>query len=364
MRFILILCAVLALSSIASESADQKTKSKQVGLDKHQGSAQNVERATNNQPEKPSPFQTELIEALRTIAKQNKTAYEQGRADEESWNSPAVLVSIGLLIVGGLYTFFAWRQWQVIRKQTEIAQDTVKAIKLQAEIAADTLKAIERQADIADTTLSRIERQASAAEQTLKAIEQQAKIAEEGLLEIRKAINAASQSTKVAIAQSQLIANLERPWLVVKPNVAPSTVIDSTRESGVISFDFSVKNIGKSPAFLVQLLAEIKRMPYPIPEDQKPEYSQAPPFPKMAIAPGDEHGQRSNPLIIVDPVTRQRIIDGDECIVFYGFVAYYDSLHESLHETRFCSYWHAVRGTDDRAVIFIPAGHPNFIEYT
>ena len=84
MRFILILCAVLALSSIASESADQKTKSKQVGPDKHQGSAQNVERATNNQPEKPSPFQTELIEALAGIEHEQWMHWSHTAAGEVS----------------------------------------------------------------------------------------------------------------------------------------------------------------------------------------------------------------------------------------------------------------------------------------
>src|SRR5678809_1422161 len=102
LSLLLILISFASLLSTVGESAE--TKSQQKRPDEHEASANNIQKPTSDQPEQSLQFQIEVLEALRTIAKQNKTAYEQGRADEKSWDSPAVLVNIGLLIVGAVYT--------------------------------------------------------------------------------------------------------------------------------------------------------------------------------------------------------------------------------------------------------------------
>ena len=188
-----------------------------------------------------------------------------------------------------------------------------------------------------------------------------------GIIVAWRASNAAKESAKAASAQAGVIKSLERPWLVVTPpqKLKPRKVINSIAQSGGVAIDFSVKNIGKGPAFLVEQFAILVRMPYPIPDNEQPDYSGAKPLPKMPIAPNDSHSQRSKPLIIPSEQIRQDIVDGKDCIVFYGRVSYYDTLHEILHKTRFCCYWRTIKGPDGQTIgyQYVPNGHINFIEY-
>lgn len=43
------------------------------------------------------------------------------------WYTPSVLVQIGLLAVGTLYTLFAWRQWKAIKHQAKLTERTLIA---------------------------------------------------------------------------------------------------------------------------------------------------------------------------------------------------------------------------------------------
>jgi hypothetical protein len=49
------------------------------------------------------------------------------------------LVQIGLFIVGSCYTYFAWRQWQAIKQQAKLTEDTLIADK-RALVFADNLR--------------------------------------------------------------------------------------------------------------------------------------------------------------------------------------------------------------------------------
>ena len=122
MKLSFLILFFLVLSG-AGGSAEQNIKSEEIRTDKHQESPKDVQTAAEKQPEIPTPFQTQLIETLRTLAQQQKAACEQNNASQKSWDSPSVLVNIALVIVGAAYIFFAWRQWQAIRRQANIAAE-------------------------------------------------------------------------------------------------------------------------------------------------------------------------------------------------------------------------------------------------
>lgn len=94
--------------------------SQQVGTDKHEAPTKNVQDNAQQQTDRTTQFQTQIIETIRRIADQQKATTEQSDASQKAWDSPAVLVNIGLLIVGGIYTLFACRQWLAIRDQVNL----------------------------------------------------------------------------------------------------------------------------------------------------------------------------------------------------------------------------------------------------
>lgn len=82
-----------------------------------------------------------LIEAIDKLRHQQEVEVEQHHADQESWNSPSVFVQVGLLVVGALYTFFAWLQWSAIHRQADISEKAADAASQSAEVAKVALLA-------------------------------------------------------------------------------------------------------------------------------------------------------------------------------------------------------------------------------
>src|SRR5687768_12724530 len=110
----------LLLSGAADVGLRRDDTSQKVRPDKHEGASTKEQTGAQDQQDQ-ARFQTEFLQILGAIANQNKTAYEQGRADEKSWQSPSVLVNLGLLLVGAVYTAFACLQWRAIHRQANIA---------------------------------------------------------------------------------------------------------------------------------------------------------------------------------------------------------------------------------------------------
>lgn len=108
----------------AGESGEPNpsSPSRELRPDKHKETPKEQKDATENQAEPTSPtaFEKSLVETLRTIADQQQTDSEQNDASHKSWNTPSVLVQIGLLIVGAVYSFFAILQWRAIQRQANI----------------------------------------------------------------------------------------------------------------------------------------------------------------------------------------------------------------------------------------------------
>ena len=114
MKLSFLIIFFLILSGV-TESAEQNTKSKEIRTYKHQESTKDVQTTADKEPDTPAPFQIQILEALRAIKDQIKSSSEQYDASQKSWNSPSVLIQIGLLVVGTFYTVFASLQWWAIR---------------------------------------------------------------------------------------------------------------------------------------------------------------------------------------------------------------------------------------------------------
>ncbi|MBI4527990.1 MAG: hypothetical protein HY695_29700 [Deltaproteobacteria bacterium] len=111
----------LALSG-TSESADSKSSpaSQETRSDKHKDTPKEIKNSAKQQPEKPTPFQIEILKTLRAIQDQIKTASKQYDTSQKSWNSPSVWIQIALVVVGIGYTFFAACQWRATRKLADL----------------------------------------------------------------------------------------------------------------------------------------------------------------------------------------------------------------------------------------------------
>jgi hypothetical protein len=162
------------------------------------------------------------------------------------------------------------------------------------------------------------------------------------------------------------ITHLERPWLIVRPGTPENWPfhIDYaiTKFPINIAVMSSVSNVGRSPAFLVQQHINVVVASIPSETDQ-PQYTEPKPFAELMIEPKGVHSQRAGENI--SEAEFKSIITGQQCIMFFGFVKYFDVNRKIEHCTRFCSYWHKRpndTGTDRWA--FSPVGPRNYIEYT
>jgi hypothetical protein len=85
---------------------------------------------TNAQTQQPTP-QIGGSTLNETTAAQNQanTTKKQNDADYEPWDSPTMLVQIGLLIVGIGYSIFAGLQWCTIRRQAATTDTNLKIVE-------------------------------------------------------------------------------------------------------------------------------------------------------------------------------------------------------------------------------------------
>ncbi len=126
--------------------------------------------------------------------------------------------------------------------------------------------------------------------------------------------------------------------------------------SGLISpVDWSIKNVGRSPAFLTQLATIVDVLELPVPE-KCPGYPVNKSFAKFIIPPDGIHASTKK---VVGVMQLQGIFNGTHCFIFYGRVVYRDGLDRE-HYTKFCCYWHIENG----AWIYEPVGPPDWVDYT
>jgi len=161
------------------------------------------------------------------------------------------------------------------------------------------------------------------------------------------------------------ITQLERPWLIIMPGNPDGWDSCDTRNPGApfrVRVNWSAKNWGRHPAFLLNLYVRLLIASIPSPDEQ-PEYGEVDPnVAEMVIPPGHAHGDEME--ITINQADFESIRKQEKCIMFYGFARYNDTLHEGLHRTRFCSYWFMPDPNRIHILRFRPVGPRSYIEYT
>jgi hypothetical protein len=101
---------------------------------KHKESAdEKTQTAKPLQPEPSVPLrdfqaaQSATLDALRALHAEQEARAKDNRPNNEALY--ANLVSVGLLIVGVVYSFFAWKQWAAIDQQAQIARDGIAKLE-------------------------------------------------------------------------------------------------------------------------------------------------------------------------------------------------------------------------------------------
>lgn len=169
-----------------------------------------------------------------------------------------------------------------------------------------------------------------------------------------KAANAAENSTKIATQQSEFLRNRERPWLLVQ---AENWKMPGPYDRGFGGpVEWTIANVGRSPALITELVAEVDVVPYPL-EDKMPIYSAPAKFARFIIGPNGKHTTQAEN--IVDAAELQSIFTGKMCLMFFGYIRYEDMVG-TQHRTRFCSTWRI----DGEYWIFQRIGPSSYIEYT
>src|ERR1700730_7935456 len=204
---------VLALLLNAGNALSKNTRTDEY----KESAAQQTQQAQPRQQEPMIPLgifqaaQSGLLEALRTIRAQEEAAAKKNHTQYEPWYAPSVLAQFGLIIVGLLYTRYAWKQWTAINEQ----------------------------ATIANRALIETKRSADAAVQAAEAAQQSAASA-------RRALNA------------------NRPFLLVVDETLQNLEVAPAKNTRV-HIEFAFKNCGKSPAIISKIRARLAITKHPLP---------------------------------------------------------------------------------------------------
>lgn len=140
--FLLILIVSILLLSEASQSINSASKNPSPeGVNQYKNAPKVKKDHPENQTERIAPTELEksLIETLRAIASQQRTAEDQNRTDQQPWWK-----DYGLLTVTVVYTVFAGLQWWTIRRQASITAQSAEAAKQSADVAEKSLSSVER----------------------------------------------------------------------------------------------------------------------------------------------------------------------------------------------------------------------------
>jgi hypothetical protein len=159
----------------------------------------------------------------------------------------------------------------------------------------------------------------------------------------------------ISWGQWRVLRTQNRPWIMVTPD-KPEGWPSAHTGSCTFRLRWSVENVGRSPAFLTQLWANVVVLPYPVPY-RRMDYGENRDFAEFIIRPNGKHCHEEDRILSEPDV--MRIQTGEKCLLFYGRVYYRDTF-KVIHLTRFCSYWIQ----EGEKVHFSPVGPPSYIEYT
>jgi Na+-transporting methylmalonyl-CoA/oxaloacetate decarboxylase gamma subunit len=129
--FLLTLIATVLLLSAASPNVASENRR----ADQHKDSAQNQPSQANDEQQILAAAavlhdaEISLREAIQSIEAQRIKEAKQARTTQESYRSPSVVVQICLVIVGLIYSFFAYLQVSAIRQSLQVGQRAYVNVK-------------------------------------------------------------------------------------------------------------------------------------------------------------------------------------------------------------------------------------------
>jgi hypothetical protein len=157
------------------------------------------------------------------------------------------------------------------------------------------------------------------------------------LLAIGHEATIATKIAGAASANAKAVTRSERAWILVKPDLPDKLRLDDP--DVFLTFTWSIKNVGRTPARLVETYATALRV-----KDIKailpsPEYQAKPqPMNNFLLVPNDSVGLAWLVEPLGEPFTLEEINDIKRhklTLLAYGFVRYLD-IFGNEHTTRFC----------------------------
>jgi hypothetical protein len=136
--------SILIASALFLSGANASAVSANPRPNKHQEAAdKKTQTAKPLQPEPSIPLrdfeaaQSATLDALRALHSEQEARAKEKHPSHEPIYAPANLISIGLLIVGIVYSRFAYKQWVAIKEQADIASKILKRDRPQIIVEAE-----------------------------------------------------------------------------------------------------------------------------------------------------------------------------------------------------------------------------------
>ena len=182
---------------------------------------------------------------------------------------------------------------------------------------------------------------------------------------LRNSVRAARKGAKAALLNAQAVINSERAWLLATPELPDK--LRPGDASRVTRFKWSIKNVGRTPARILETDAVAWRVAdmQGIPKQPRYEGDRPVSLSGLLLVPGD-----SVPIYwliepVGDPLTVEQVAQIKESkltLFAYGFVKYLDIFDNPVHTTRFCHTYFYPRPGDAReegfyAYLFAPASY-------
>jgi len=276
-----------------------------------------AERETDKpQPAKPAPS---AFQGQPSAAKQEEGAKE--KPSGYPWDellAPANIPNWMLCIVGTVAGIAAVLTLNAIKRQANTMDKTAADAKASAETAAvdnaATLAALTRQADTLAIQAAYMESQTEI---------------------LRNSVAAAQSSADAALKTVQIMIDSERPWVVAHvEQFQESCLLDN----GNVRFKWTVKNVGKSPAKLIEAgaMVSLDTMGPPI---DKIKYKMES-LDERILVPGDSAQFFAFWSIVENGSVRYRLGKAREefsdLAMFYGRIRYRSAVDTpDVYETRF-----------------------------
>lgn len=89
-------------------------------------------------------MQTQLSDALRTACAEEKAFTKNSYPRKDGWDKAVVIADFLLVIVGGLYSYFAWRQLDKIGQQITVANKAAQSAERSADAASTNTETMAR----------------------------------------------------------------------------------------------------------------------------------------------------------------------------------------------------------------------------